>query len=107
MTRTGHSYLAEIAVTTSNPDKSAEIANAIAEAYIRDQMDSKLLANQRTESWMKARVDQVKRQADNAVLRVELYRRRSPPLPSATVASRAETSARPNRPRAMTMWRRR
>ena len=75
VTRTGHSYLAEIAVTTSNPDKSAEIANAIADAYIRDQLDGRLLANQRTEAWMKARVDQVKRQADDAVMRVELYRR--------------------------------
>ena len=73
--RTGHSYLAEIAVTTLNPDKSAEIANAIADAYIRDQLDGRLMANQRTEAWMKARVDQVKRQADDAVLRVELYRR--------------------------------
>ena len=75
VSRTGHSYLAEIAVTTSNPDKSAEIANAIADAYIRDQLDGRLMANQRTEAWMKARVDQVKRQADDAVLRVELYRR--------------------------------
>lgn len=75
VTRTGHSYLAEIAVTTSNPDKSAEVANAIADAYIRDQLDGRLLANQRTEAWMRARVDQVKKQADDAVLRVELYRR--------------------------------
>ena len=75
VTRIGHSYLVEIAVTSSTPDKSADIANAIADAYIRDQLDGRLLANQRMTAWMKTRVEQVRRQSDAAALHVEFYRR--------------------------------
>ncbi len=64
--RAGHSYLAEIAATTFDPVLSARIANAVAEAYIKDQLDSRLSANQRTVSWMAHRVDDVKQQATAA-----------------------------------------
>jgi len=74
VTRTGHSYLAEIATTTLDPVRSAEVANAVADAYIQDQLDSRLQSNQRTVAWMNQRVEGVKAQADVATMAVAQYR---------------------------------
>lgn len=74
VTRTGHSYLAEIAATTLDPARSADIANGIAEAYIQDQLDSRLGSNKRTVAWMAQRVSEVKAQADAAAAAVARYR---------------------------------
>ena len=75
VTRTGHSYLADIAVTTLEAKKSAAIANAIADAYIQDQLDGPMRSNQRAAAWMKQRVGEVKAQADAAAAAAEAFRR--------------------------------
>ena len=74
VTRTGHTYLAEIAVTSLDPVRSADVANAVAEAYIQDQLDSRLQSNQRTVAWMNRRVEEVKAQADAATMTLAEYR---------------------------------
>ena len=72
--RTGHSYLAEIAATTLDPVRSAQVANAVADAYIQDQLDGRLRSNQRTVDWMNQRVSEVKDQADAAAAVLTQYR---------------------------------
>ncbi len=74
VTRTGHTYLAEIAVTSLDPVRSADVANTVAEAYIQDQLDSRLQSNQRTVTWMNRRVEEVKAQADAAAMTLAEYR---------------------------------
>ena len=86
--RTGHSYLADIAVTTLDPVKSAKIANAIADAYIQDQLDGRMQANQRAAAWMKQRVDEVKAQAEAAAAALETFRRQNAAVLSAHTAAK-------------------
>ncbi len=54
--RQGRSYVAEISFTSTDPKKAATIANAIAEAYIVDQLGAKLQIAQRSSDWVDARV---------------------------------------------------
>lgn len=54
--RQGRSYVAEISFTSTDPNKAATIANAIAEAYIVDQLGAKLQIAQRSSDWVEARI---------------------------------------------------
>ncbi len=72
--RTGHSYLADITAITADPVRSAQVANAIADAYIQDQLDGRLRSNQRTVDWMNQRVGEVKVQAESAATALAQYR---------------------------------
>jgi capsular exopolysaccharide synthesis family protein len=54
--RQGRSYVAEISFTSTDPKKAATIANAIAEAYIVDQLGAKLQIAQRSSDWVEARI---------------------------------------------------
>src|SRR5262249_52161644 len=45
--RVGMSYVLDISYTSNDPDRAAKIANGVADAYIVDQLDAKLQANQR------------------------------------------------------------
>ncbi len=49
-------YIFEITATTGNPDKSSSIANALADAYLDDQVSAKQAVTARTFDWLAARV---------------------------------------------------
>ncbi len=66
VTRAGRSILAEITVTSLDPVKAAAIANAVAEAYIQDQLSSRMEASQRTTDWMQRRLGEVRERLDAA-----------------------------------------
>jgi len=66
------SRVLNVSYTSVSPTLSAQIANAIANAYIEDQLASKYEATQRATDWLKARSDQLRIQStmlDNAVER--------------------------------------
>jgi succinoglycan biosynthesis transport protein ExoP len=52
VTRVGQSYVMEIGVQSTNPEKAAKIANAIANAYIDDQLEAKYEATRRASVWL-------------------------------------------------------
>lgn len=69
------SRVLSVSYTSASPALSAQIANAIANAYIEDQLASKYEATQRATDWLKERSDQLRIQStmlDNAV---ETFRR--------------------------------
>lgn len=69
------SRVLSVSYTSISPALSAQIANAIANAYIEDQLASKYEATQRATDWLKERSDQLRVQSsllDNAV---ETFRR--------------------------------
>ncbi len=66
VTRAGRSILAEITATSLDPVKAAAIANAVAEAYIQDQLSSRMEASQRTTDWMQRRLAEVRERLDAA-----------------------------------------
>ncbi|WP_238313905.1 GNVR domain-containing protein [Methylobacterium crusticola] len=74
ITRSGRSFLAEIKVTTQNPRNAAAIANGVAEAYIQDQLSSRMEASQRTTDWMQQRLKEVQEKADAADRALKAFR---------------------------------
>jgi polysaccharide biosynthesis transport protein len=61
--RVGMSYVLDISYTSSDPDRAAQIANGVADAYIVDQLDAKFQANRRASSWLQDRVGGLRDQA--------------------------------------------
>jgi succinoglycan biosynthesis transport protein ExoP len=71
ITRVGRTYVLDIAVTSLSADKAATIANAIAEAYVVDQLEAKYQATRRASVWLQDRITELRTQAsaaDRAVL---------------------------------------
>lgn len=64
--RVGRTYVLDIGFTSLNPARSAEIANAIADAYIVDQLQSKYQATKRASAWLQERIKELRQQASDA-----------------------------------------
>ena len=64
--RAGRSYVSEISFTSTDPQKSAVIANAIAEAYIVDQLSAKLQIAQRSSDWIETRIGELRQRSSDA-----------------------------------------
>jgi len=66
-----------ILITAESPDgtMSARIANAVAEAYLADQIDTKNEANRRATEWLEQRLAELRRNLQTAEEAVAAYRR--------------------------------
>jgi succinoglycan biosynthesis transport protein ExoP len=64
--RLGMTYVMEIGFTSLDPEKSAKIANAIADAYIVDQLEAKYQATRRASVWLQDRIKELRTQASAA-----------------------------------------
>jgi succinoglycan biosynthesis transport protein ExoP len=64
--RIGTTYVIEIGFLSLNPDRAAEIANATADAYIVDQLESKYQATRRASVWLQDRIQELRQQASAA-----------------------------------------
>jgi polysaccharide biosynthesis transport protein len=58
--RTGVSYFITVKYRAANPDLAAQIANAIAEAYIADQLEAKNDPTRRAGVWLQQRIEELK-----------------------------------------------
>ncbi len=63
VTRVGQSYVMEIDVQSADPAKAAKIANAIAEAYIDDELNAKYEETKRASVWLQQRLKELRAQA--------------------------------------------
>lgn len=70
----GRSYVIGVTVRTGDAALSAEIANALSEAYIDDQLLAKNDATSRASDWLKRRIAELKQQSALADANVEQYR---------------------------------
>src|SRR5467141_646557 len=61
--RLGFSSVIEISFSASNAERAAEIANAIANAYIVDQLNAKFDASRAATAWLQDRLTELGRQA--------------------------------------------
>ena len=61
--RVGWSRVIEIGARSRSAEKSAQIANAVATAYIDDQQEAKLQANRAASTWLQERLRQLQEQA--------------------------------------------
>jgi polysaccharide biosynthesis transport protein len=72
--RIGISTVIEIKFNASNPERTAEIANAVATAYITDQLDAKFEANRTATSWLQDRLKELGQQALTAERAVNAFK---------------------------------
>ncbi len=74
VTSEGLSTTISITFFSKDPHKAARIANAIADAYIADQIDTKAEAARVTTQWLENRIDQLARQVQAADAAAERYK---------------------------------
>ena len=72
--RVGLTYVIEVGFQSKSPDGAAQIANAIVQAYINDQLDAKFQATGRATAWMQARIAELKEQSASADRAVEDFK---------------------------------
>lgn len=70
----GNSRVLNISYVSTNPRTAADIANAIANQYIVDQLEAKLEATQAATSWLSVRVDELRVRVESAENKVEAAR---------------------------------
>ncbi len=64
--RRGISYMIDISFESANPERAAQIANAIAEAYIADQFDAKYQVTREGSKWLEGRIKELRDQVSAA-----------------------------------------
>jgi polysaccharide biosynthesis transport protein len=70
----GRSYVIGIRFTSSDRQKAARIANAIARLYVQDQLDSKRSATSKAASWLNQRLDGLRAELQLSEEAIERYR---------------------------------
>lgn len=64
--RVGLTYVIEVAFTSHDRAKAASIANAVADAYINDQLNAKYQAAKRASVWLQERIGELRTQSSSA-----------------------------------------
>jgi exopolysaccharide transport family protein len=74
VTRLGRSYIEQISFTSLDRQKAATIANAVADAYIEDQLQAKFEATRRASEWLEQRIGELRKQASDAYKSVQDFK---------------------------------
>ncbi len=64
--RVGLSYVINIGFRSYDPERAAQIANAVADAYIVDQLEAKYHATRRAGAWLQDRIKELRDQVSTA-----------------------------------------
>ena len=64
--RIGLTYVMEVSFRSLDRDRAAQVANAVANAYVLDQLESKYLAARRAGTWLQDRLRELREQASGA-----------------------------------------
>jgi succinoglycan biosynthesis transport protein ExoP len=64
--RIGLSYVIQISFWSYSPERAAQIANAVADAYITDQLEAKYQATRRASVWLQDRIRELRDQVSTA-----------------------------------------
>jgi polysaccharide biosynthesis transport protein len=72
--RVGLTYAIEIDFESLNPDKAAQIANAIADAYVVDSLEAKYQITRRAAVWLQDRLKELREQSSEAERAVVAYK---------------------------------
>ena len=73
--RRGLTYVIEISFRSLDAERAAQIANAVADAYIVDQLDAKYQATRRASLWLQDRIQELRSQASTAERAVLAYKK--------------------------------
>jgi succinoglycan biosynthesis transport protein ExoP len=72
--RVGRTLVLEINVTSLSAERAAQLANALAEAYIDDQLEAKYEATRRASAWLQERIRELRQQVIDADRRILDYK---------------------------------
>ncbi|MBI1203479.1 MAG: polysaccharide biosynthesis tyrosine autokinase [Rhodopseudomonas sp.] len=75
--RVGLTYVMDIEFTSVNAEKAARIANAIADAYIVDQLEAKYQSTKRASIWLQDRIKELRTQATAAQRAVVAFKQKN------------------------------
>ena len=75
--RIGLSYVIWVGFRSLNPDRAAQIANEVANAYIDDQLESKYEAARRAGTWLQSRLRELREQASTAERAVVAFKNKN------------------------------
>jgi polysaccharide biosynthesis transport protein len=75
--RAERTYVVDISVSSSNPEKAARLANAVAQAYLAEQTDVRADAARQISQSLSARLNELKTRLREAEDRVETYKARN------------------------------
>jgi succinoglycan biosynthesis transport protein ExoP len=64
--RMGLTYSIEIDFQSLSPDRAAQVANAVADAYVADALDAKYQSTRRAANWLQDRLTELREQSSNA-----------------------------------------
>jgi len=73
VTNVRQSYVFRITVTTENPEKSAAIANTLADLYILEQIEVKFAATEQATEWLSERVGQLQVELEESTAAVKEF----------------------------------
>ncbi|HET8720543.1 MAG TPA: GumC family protein, partial [Nitrospira sp.] len=73
--RVGQSNAFDISITWSDPNHAAQLANAVAEAYIVDQLDARYESAKRTSAWLSDRLVELRKQLRESEEAVAQFRK--------------------------------
>src|SRR3984893_366868 len=74
VTRLVRSYIEQISFTSLDSEKAATIANAVADAYVEDQLQAKYDATRRASTWLEERIGELRQQASDAYKAVQDFK---------------------------------
>ena len=75
--RVGLTYVIVISFQSLSPDRAAEIANAVANAYIDDQLEAKFDSARRAGTWLQTRLRELREQASTAERAVVAFKNKN------------------------------
>jgi succinoglycan biosynthesis transport protein ExoP len=75
--RIGLTYVIEVGFQSKSPDGAVQVANAVVEGYIRDQLDAKYQATGRATAWLQDRIAELKEQSSAADRAVENFKQKN------------------------------
>ncbi len=74
VSRIGPTYVIDVTARSENPQLAADIANAVADQYLVEQLEAKLEATRRANQWLSDRLSNLKDEVDAKERAVEIYR---------------------------------
>ena len=60
--RAGQSYVLAISINSTDPQRAARLANAVADAFVVDQLDARFEAAKRASAWLSDRLEDLRKQ---------------------------------------------
>lgn len=73
----GRSYVMGISFESANPKKAAQIANAVADFYLVDQLEVKFEATKRATDWLNERLGDLRKRVQESEAAVAVFRERN------------------------------